>query len=71
MAPGDAPNSVLLRKLIGGNPQANSMDPPYPNMGVDGQRMPIDLATEVALPPLDDASLRLVQDWIAAGAPID
>jgi hypothetical protein len=70
VAPRDPAGSVLLRKLIGGNPQANSMGPAYPNMRVDGQRMPIDLQTEQATAPLGEESLRLVQDWIAAGAPI-
>ncbi len=72
VAPGDPARSVLLRKLIGGSPQADSIDPPYPSMRVDGRRMPIPLdEAQPALPPLSDDELRLVQDWIAAGAPVD
>ena len=70
VAAGDPARSVLLRKLLGGNPQANSHDPAYPNLRVDGQRMPIDIDSERALPPLDDGTLALVQQWIAAGAPL-
>jgi hypothetical protein len=34
--------------------------------------MPVDIndADERALPPLDDDTLRRVQSWIAAGAPV-
>jgi hypothetical protein len=80
VAAGDPAHSVLLRKLIGGSPAAASFDPPYPNMGVDGRRMPIslcDLPPDQCPPdqptpaPFDDDQLRLVQDWIAAGAPVD
>lgn len=72
VAPGDPARSVLLRKLIGGNPDADSRDPPYPNLRVDGRRMPIPLdETQPADAPLDDTTLRLIQDWIAGGAPID
>ncbi len=72
VAPGDPARSVLLRKLIGGDPHADSKDPPYPAMRVDGRRMPIPLdESQPALPPLSDDELRLVSDWIAAGAPID
>ena len=53
-------------------PRANSADPPYPNLAVDGRRMPIPLDDSApALPPLDDDTLRLIQSWIAAGAAID
>ena len=72
VAPFDPSRSVLLRKLLGGNPQADSRDPPYPNMRVDGRRMPIPL--DESLPAdetLSDDELRTVQDWIAAGAPVD
>jgi hypothetical protein len=58
-----------LRKLIGGSPQADSMDPPYPAMRVDGRRMPINL-DESPKDPLPDEELRTVQEWIEAGAPI-
>lgn len=72
VAPSDPARSVLLRKLIGGSPTADSLDPPYPDMRVDGRRMPIPLdESQPALPPLTDDELRLVSDWIAAGAPID
>ena len=71
VTPGDPARSVLLRKLIGGNPQADSKDPPYPNMRVDGRRMPLLLdAAESAGDPLPDDQLRTIQDWIAAGAPL-
>ena len=80
VAPGDPAHSVLLRQLIGGSPQGASFDPPYPNMRVDGRRMPISLcelppdqcpADEQPPAPFTDDQLRLVQDWIAAGAPVD
>jgi hypothetical protein len=71
VAPGDSAHSVLLRKLIGGNPAADSHDPPYPNMGVDGRRMPIPLdESQPAGPFLSNDTLQLVEDWIDAGAPI-
>lgn len=72
VAPFDPARSVLLRKLLGGSPQADSRDPPYPNMRVDGRRMPIPL--EEDLPATDTLSadqLQSVEDWIAAGAPVD
>ncbi len=69
VTPGDPARSVLLRKLIGGNPAADSMDPPYPAMRVDGRRMPLLLdAAESAGDPLPDEQLRVIQDWIAEGA---
>lgn len=80
VASGDPAHSVLLRKLIGGSPEAASWDPPYPNMRVDGRRMPISLcelppdqcpADQPPPPPFSDDELRLVQDWIVAGAPLD
>jgi hypothetical protein len=70
VAPFDPAHSVLLRKLIGGDPQADSQDPPYPSMRVDGRRMPLFL-DDTAGAPLPDEQLRTIQDWIAAGAPID
>lgn len=71
VSPGDPARSVLLRKLIGGSPQADSQDPPYPAMRVDGRRMPLLLdAAESSGTPLPEGQLRTVQDWIAAGAPI-
>jgi hypothetical protein len=73
VAPFDPARSVLLRKLIGGDPLADSIDAGmYPNMRVDGRRMPIALDESLpALPPLSDDELGTVQDWIAAGAPVD
>ena len=72
MAPFDPARSVLLRKLLGGSPQADSRDPPYPNMRVDGRRMPIPLDESApADETLSDDELRTVQAWIAAGAPVD
>lgn len=72
VAPGDPARSALLRKLIGGNPQADSRDPPYPDLRVDGRRMPIPLDEAApATDTLSDETLRLIQAWIAAGAPID
>jgi hypothetical protein len=72
VAPGDPARSVLLRKLIGGDPHADSLDPPYPDLAVDGRRMPIPLDESLpAADALGDDELRQIQDWIAAGAPID
>ncbi|HKR65965.1 MAG TPA: hypothetical protein VJZ00_19695 [Thermoanaerobaculia bacterium] len=51
IAPGDAPNSYLYRKITGS--------------GITGDRMP------QALPPLSDAQIKLVRDWIRRGAPND
>jgi hypothetical protein len=69
VAPGDPARSVLLRKLIGGSPQGDSKDPPYPAMRVDGRRMPLLLDdAESSGPPLPEGQVRTVQDWIAAGA---
>ena len=79
VAAGDPAHSVLLRKLLGGDPQAASFDPPYPNLRVDGRRMPISLCElppsqcpqdQQPAAPFTDDELRLVQDWIAAGAPL-
>jgi len=71
VSPGDPARSVLLRKLIGGSPQGDSKDPPYPSLRVDGRRMPLLLDdAESSGPPLPEGQLRTVQDWIAAGAAI-
>jgi len=51
VAPGDAANSYLYRKITGS--------------GITGDRMP------QALPPLSDAQIKLVRDWIRRGAPND
>jgi hypothetical protein len=70
VAPGDPARSVLLRKLLGGSPTADSLDPPYPNMRVDGRRMPIPLdESQPATETLSADDLDLIQDWIFAGAP--
>jgi hypothetical protein len=72
VTPFDPARSVLLRKLIGGSPQADSRDPPYPNMRVDGRRMPIPLdETAPADETLSADQLQTVQAWIAGGAPVD
>jgi hypothetical protein len=72
VAPGQPAESVLLRKLIGGNPRADSRDEPYPNVGVDGRRMPIPANDDApGLPAMDIESLRKIQAWIVAGAPIE
>jgi hypothetical protein len=69
VAAGDPARSELLRKLLGGSPSADSLDPPYPNMGVDGRRMPIPLDEGLpATSTLSNENLRLVQAWIAGGA---
>jgi hypothetical protein len=62
VTPFDSSRSVLMRKLLGGSHQEASTDPPYPQMGVDGRRMPKDG------PYLSDGDLRTVQDWIDQGA---
>jgi hypothetical protein len=51
IAPGDAPNSYLYRKITGA--------------GITGDRMP------QGGPPLSDAQVSLVRDWIRRGAPND
>jgi hypothetical protein len=72
VAPGDSAHSVLLRKLLGGNPLADSRDAAIPNSGVDGRRMPIQLdETKPTPPPLDETTTRRVQDWIDEGAVIN
>jgi hypothetical protein len=72
VAPGDPARSVLLRKLLGGSPTADSQDPPYPSMRVDGRRMPIPLdESQPATETLSGDELRMIQDWILAGAPTD
>jgi hypothetical protein len=62
VTPGDSARSVLLRKLLGGDAHEASTDPPYPEIGVDGRRMPL------AGDPLDDDSIRAIQRWIDGGA---
>ncbi|HEX4460389.1 MAG TPA: Ig-like domain-containing protein [Polyangia bacterium] len=72
VAPGDPARSVLLRKLIGGDPHADSIDPAYPDLAVDGRRMPIPLdESQPATQVLSDDELHRIQDWIAGGAALD
>jgi hypothetical protein len=75
--PGDAARSVLLRKLLGGDPHADSSDPPTANLGVRGRRMPLyELVCPVSGQTLGtpdqvywtEPQLRLIQDWIDQGA---
>lgn len=63
VAPGDAARSVLMRKLLGGDPSDRAGGDPFPQMAIDGDRMPPWPAQ-----PVDDATLRLVQAWIDGGA---
>ena len=63
---GDAARSVLLRKLIGGDPSEARGGEIYPKLAIDGERMP-----PWPAPPVDDATLRLVEDWIDSGAIVD
>lgn len=63
VAPGDAARSVLLRKLLGGDPSDRAGGEPFPQMAIDGDRMPPWPAS-----PVDDATLRLVEAWIDGGA---
>jgi hypothetical protein len=72
VSPGDSAHSALLRKLLGGNPLADSRDASIPAMAVDGRRMPIQLDdTMPTPPPLDPATIRRVQNWIDEGALIN
>jgi hypothetical protein len=48
--PGDSANSVLLRKLLGGNPHADSSDPATANLGIPGRRMPLPEGTSCIKP---------------------
>jgi hypothetical protein len=71
--PFDSARSVFLRKLIGGDPHAESSDPITPDVGVPGRRMPLpEHICGGEIPPfLDDDEMRLVQDWIDQGAVIE
>ena len=68
VVPGDVDKSYLYRKLTGNFADlacATATDPTGMAATACGERMPY------RLPPLSDAKLRLVHDWIAAGAPND
>jgi hypothetical protein len=68
---GDPARSVLLRKLLGGSAAASSTAD-YPSLRVDGRRMPLSLLDEAAEgSPLPVDDIQAVEDWIAAGAPLD
>jgi hypothetical protein len=72
--PLDSARSVLLRKLLGGNAHEAAGDPPYPEMGIDGRRMPIQanpLTQPVPPPPLDLDTIKKIQLWIDQGAIVD
>lgn len=69
VTPGKAASSLLLRKLIGGDAHLASQDGPYPEMGVEGRRMPIGLEERTPPPPpLSAGELERIQRWIDAGA---
>ena len=63
VAPGDGARSVLLRKLVGGDPSEAPPGVTYPALAVDGTIMP-----PSPMAPLDDETLHAVQAWIDAGA---
>ena len=66
VAPGDAARSVLLRKLLGGDPSEAEAGERWPKMAIDGVRMP-----PWPAPPLDEATLHLIEAWIDGGAPVE
>jgi hypothetical protein len=72
VAPFDASRSQLMRKLVGGNVVRDTSDPPYPDVGVDGRRMPLPERVCNEDPRyLTDEQIRLVQEWIDGGAPLN
>jgi hypothetical protein len=72
VVPGDSARSALLRKVLGGDRRLASEDAPYPEMRVDGRRMPLPLNDgDPPPPPLRDDQVRLLQQWIDDGAPLD
>jgi hypothetical protein len=76
VVPGDSARSVLLRKLLGGDRRLDSRDEEYPEMKVDGRRMPLFLIdpdapnrrTFEGAPQLPNTAIQTVQDWIDQGA---
>jgi hypothetical protein len=67
--PGDSARSELLRKTLGGDHRLASTDDPYPEMRVEGRRMPLKLHDSDPNPaPLDPASIAVLQQWIDQGA---
>jgi hypothetical protein len=69
--PNDGARSMLLRKLLGGDPHAESKDPPTANLGVPGRRMPLheEACQGLGVPDYwTDDQIKLVQDWIDNGA---
>ena len=49
-------------------PEPGRTTAPYPEMGIVGQRMPLDLSTMISTTPLDPAFIALVEQWIDQGA---
>ncbi len=76
VVPGDSGNSMLMRKLLGGDPHADTADPPTADLAVPGRRMPLyESPCGAPLPPPEDvylnqAQLTLIQQWIDQGAAI-
>lgn len=54
-----------LRRIAPGDPANSYLYRKITGAGITGDRMP------QALPPLSDASIKLVRDWIRRGAPND
>jgi hypothetical protein len=54
-----------LKRIAPGDPASSYLYRKITGAGITGERMPLQL------PPLPDAQLRLVRDWIRRGAPND
>ncbi|HEX2060818.1 MAG TPA: hypothetical protein VHK90_08750 [Thermoanaerobaculia bacterium] len=54
-----------LRRVAPNDPANSYLYRKITGAGITGERMPLNL------PPLDDAKIRLVRDWIRRGAPND
>lgn len=54
-----------LRRVAPGDPTNSYLYRKITGAGITGERMPLNL------PPLDDARIKLVRDWIRRGAPND